>query len=493
MPSEIKKAFVMAGGRGVRLRPYTHHIPKVLVEVASETLLHRNLRLLTRDFDLETVYLVIGYMAETVRMAAEKSAADLGITIEFIEIPESDISGGLLTGYAAIKPFLEDGEAFISILGDEYYGGNDHKDFRNFLKNNIGYSACCGVKRPDFPEEYLKNYAVELGDDGKSVLWVKEKPEKIKTDFYGLGFVAATKKLPELAEEAIREQKKTTLIDLLNSDALRSEGPVLGYEFKDEYVNINNRTDVYRAMGVSHHQRTIQPTVDVIIPAWNEADSIGYVVRDFAPHCKNVIVMDNVSADGTAKVAEKAGATVYSEPLAGYGDAIKKGLDKSEADILIITEADGTFRSGDLPKLLAYLQDADAVIGTRTYWQYIEEGANMEFIKRMANIAYGLIITMLWWNRRSRFTDVGCSYRGMWRSSYLKIAPHLTAKGPEFAPEVTIELLNSMQRVIEVPLTYHPRALGESKFSAGYMRLSKTALRMLRLILSRRFHSLFRK
>ena len=48
-----------------------------------------------------------------------------------------------------------------------------------------------------------------------------------------------------------------------------------------------------------------------------------YVVKDFLPYCKSVIVMDNLSSDGTAEIARKSGAVVYSEKLVGYGDAIK--------------------------------------------------------------------------------------------------------------------------------------------------------------------------
>jgi glycosyltransferase involved in cell wall biosynthesis len=223
------------------------------------------------------------------------------------------------------------------------------------------------------------------------------------------------------------------------------------------------------------------------VPAHNEAESIEYVVRDFRKRCRQVIVLDNQSPDGTARKARDAGAVVYSESLAGYGDAIKKGLDRSDADILVVVEADGTFRANDLPKLLTYLLDSDAVIGSRTYWHYVEYGANMGFLQREVNLIFGLLVTLLWWNRQSRFTDVGCSYRAFWRESYERVADRLIGKGPEFAPELVIEFLNDWQRVIEVPVPYHARVLGTSKFSGGFWGSAKTALRMLRMILCKRW------
>ena len=106
--------------------------------------------------------------------------------------------------------------------------------------------------------------------------------------------------------------------------------------------------------------------MSIVIPAYNEAASIGHVVRDFLPHVDEVVVMDNCSADGTGELARAAGAVVHSRKLRGYGDALRQGMDAATGDILVLVEADGTFRAKDLGKLLEFLKDADMVIGTRT-------------------------------------------------------------------------------------------------------------------------------
>ena len=67
--------------------------------------------------------------------------------------------------------------------------------------------------------------------------------------------------------------------------------------------------------------------IKVIIPAYNEEDSIGLVIRDIPDSVHEIIVVNNNSTDATAKNAKDAGATVLSEPKPGYGNACLKGID----------------------------------------------------------------------------------------------------------------------------------------------------------------------
>jgi NDP-sugar pyrophosphorylase family protein len=482
---KIKKAFVMAAGKGTRFRSYSRIIPKSMFVIDSEPLIARNIRLLDAAFDLDKLFVLISKKNAVIRECISKMTA-LKCKLEFIEIAQENVSKGLLAGYAALVPYLEPSEVFISVLGDEYYEGIDHGLFAEFVKRCPDFAACCAVKKYVFPDEYFKNYSVDLQDDSL-VKEVREKPRKITSAYFGLGLIAGKRELAELAKKKLDEKSSINFIELLNSVAQQGAGPLRGFEFKGGYVNINTRSDVFKLKRFLRESRWDTFSIDVIIPAWNEAESIAYVVKDFLPVCRQVIVMDNNSADGTAGIARAAGALVYSEKLSGYGDAIKKGMERSGADIMIITEADGTFRGEDAEKLLMYLKNADAVIGTRTYWQYVEYGANMPFAQRFGNMLFGSIITLLWWNRRSRFTDVGCTFRCVWKESYKRIAHRLVGKGPEFSPEMIIELLNTWQRVIEVPVPYHARIMGESKFSHSFFASAKTAWKMLRIIVYKRW------
>jgi hypothetical protein len=112
----------------------------------------------------------------------------------------------------------------------------------------------------------------------------------------------------------------------------------------------------------------------------------------------------------------------------------------------------------------------------------------MNGILRWGNVFVGKLIEVLWWAQEPRFTDVGCTYRALWKDTYLKIRDYLTSTGPEFAPDMMIEVLKARKLVIEVPVSYYPRMGGESKHSQSYWKIFKTALSMLKLIFKKRFN-----
>ena len=92
----------------------------------------------------------------------------------------------------------------------------------------------------------------------------------------------------------------------------------------------------------------------------------------------------------------------------------------------------------------------------------------------------------MWWGQEPRFTDVGCTYRAIWKDAYLKICDRLEGIGPEFSPEMMIEVLRARKRVVEIPISYYKRTAGESKHSANFFKVSKTALKMLKLAVKKR-------
>ena len=147
-----------------------------------------------------------------------------------------------------------------------------------------------------------------------------------------------------------------------------------------------------------------------------------------------------------------------------------------------LTEADGSFKGVDLEKFLAYLKEADMVIGTRTTKQMIEQGSNMDSITRWANVFFAKFVQLLWQQSDTntpRFTDVGCTYRAIWRTSFNEIEDLMSAPGPEFSLEMMLASLKCRQRIIEVPISYFNRIGGISKHSANYIAKAKTALKML--------------
>ena len=212
------------------------------------------------------------------------------------------------------------------------------------------------------------------------------------------------------------------------------------------------------------------------------------MIRNFREHVDEIVVTDDCSGDGTATLARELGATVHSRPFRGYGDALRQGMEAASGDILVLVEADATFRAKDLGKLLEYLKDADMVIGTRTTRQMIEQGANMEGWLRWGNVAVAKLIEALWWGSEPRFTDVGCTYRAIWRDAYVKIRDYLTRDDAAFSPEMMIEMLRVEGRVIELPVRSYRRRRGVFKYSASRCKSLWTGFRILGVILRKRLN-----
>ncbi len=230
--------------------------------------------------------------------------------------------------------------------------------------------------------------------------------------------------------------------------------------------------------------------VSLIIPAYNEEASIGKVVDDYkkCEYIDEILVVDNNSSDRTSEIAKEHGAKVVLGIKQGYGNALKYGMDNARGDILLLTEADGSFKASDAIKLLVYLEDAEMVVGTRTVKNMNMQGSRMNSIIRIADILVAKLLEMLWiFSNETRLTDVGCTYRVLWKSTYQKIRARLFGSGPEFSPEMIAEAIKCKMKVIEVPVKYCAREGGNSKHSSNYFKLYNTALRMLKIIIRERF------
>lgn len=109
--------------------------------------------------------------------------------------------------------------------------------------------------------------------------------------------------------------------------------------------------------------------VTVIIPAYNEAGSIGNIVSEIKSLYPDfeIIVINDGSVDDTAAEATKGGATVYTHPYnVGNGAAIKSGIRLASGDITVFMDGDGQHNPQDIATLLKYIPEYDMVVGART-------------------------------------------------------------------------------------------------------------------------------
>lgn len=278
------------------------------------------------------------------------------------------------------------------------------------------------------------------------------------------------------------------LIDALNW-MTRTEGGVTPILLTGHYQNINYERDYINATHLYRKEHFKEYKTSLIIPAYNEEASLRYVIDEFAGKVDEILIAASFSDDNTVEIAKNSNCKTLIKKFSGYGDALKQGMAAASGDILILVEADGSFSADDLPKLLSYLHDADMVIGTRTTKQLILQGANMSGLLRWGNLLAAKYLQFLWFSPEHRFTDLGCTYRALWRDCFNVIEENLYGTGPEFSPEMMVEVIRAKRKIIEIPVTYRPRIGGESKHSRNWSGILKTASRMLLLITQKRFIS----
>lgn len=231
--------------------------------------------------------------------------------------------------------------------------------------------------------------------------------------------------------------------------------------------------------------------VSVVIPTYNEAESIRGVVEGlFATNLVDeVVVVDNNALGNTKEEVRKTKAILVQESRQGYGHAIMRGLIEAKGDLIIMTEADGTFQSRDVEKLLSYSEDFDAVLGTRTSRAAIYSGAFMPFPVRFGNWLWAKIVEVLF--NGPVLTDVGCTYKLVNRKLLEEIKEYFKySKGDgTFSPELMIWLLKRDKKIIEIPVIYKER-VGQSGYTGSVWRAAKLGLKMIPVILKYRFNNI---
>ncbi len=204
--------------------------------------------------------------------------------------------------------------------------------------------------------------------------------------------------------------------------------------------------------------------VDVIIPAFNEEESIGLVLNDIPKGLvRQVVVANNNSTDRTAERAREAGAVVVNQPEQGYGAACLMAIDTSlntspPPDILVFLDADYSDHPEEMTLLLEPILSgqAELVIGSRALGDR-EKGSMMPqqvFGNRLATFLMKIIYG-------STFTDLG-PFRAITRRAYEEIG--MVDRNFGWTVEMQVKALKKKIAHTEIPVTYRRRK-GVSKVS----------------------------
>lgn len=213
--------------------------------------------------------------------------------------------------------------------------------------------------------------------------------------------------------------------------------------------------------------------IAVLVPCRNEEASIAEVVHDFQRYlpAATVYVYDNGSSDETAQVARDAGARVFSEPLIGKGNVVRRMFADIEADIYVMVDGDGTYDASSAPRLVSYLvtNGLDMVNCARMS----SDRAAYRPGHRLGNRVLTGLVAKVFGNRLS---DMLSGYRVLSRR-FVKSFPALST-GFEIETELTVHALELRVPVAELSAPYLTRARG----SASKLRTVRDGLKILGLI-----------
>lgn len=207
-------------------------------------------------------------------------------------------------------------------------------------------------------------------------------------------------------------------------------------------------------------------TTSVILPCLNERGIIGACVREAldafaaAGMACEVVVADNGSTDGSAQEAEAAGARVISVPRRGYGSAVSAGIETATGEVILTSDADGTYPLRDAPAFAKAAWSSDEIVLGSRFAGRISSGA-MPFLHRViGSPATRMLLRVMFGVKCS---DPHSGMRAMRRAVFDKVRPQ--SIGWEFTVEMLVNATRNNVGVKEIPIDYAERT-GDSKLRA---------------------------
>lgn len=208
-----------------------------------------------------------------------------------------------------------------------------------------------------------------------------------------------------------------------------------------------------------------KPIIDVIIPAYNEEESIGKVLADIPKELvRDILVCNNASTDNTKSVAQAGGAIVLDQPLKGYGNACLKGIEylknrptSLQPDIVVFLDGDYSDHPEEMSQLVdAILNGHDMVIGSRAL-------GNMESGAMMPQQVFGnwLATNLIRIFYNYEFTDLG-PFRAIKYDKLIEI--DMQDRDFGWTVEMQVKAAKHKLKCTEIPVTYRKR-IGISKVS----------------------------
>lgn len=231
------------------------------------------------------------------------------------------------------------------------------------------------------------------------------------------------------------------------------------------------------------------PIIDVIIPCYNEAESIVLVLGHLPKNeVRYIFVCDNNSTDDTAKNAAQHGAIVIPAPQRGYGSACLAGMSHiaflaTPPDIIVFLDGDYSDYPEQLPEIVKPIitQDIDMVIGSRALG--VAEAGSMTLPQIFGNWLSAKLLRLLY---GYRFTDLG-PFRAIKYTALMRL--NMADLNYGWTVEMQVKAAKLGLRCTEVPVNYRRRSLGVSKVSGSIVGSIKAGYKILWVIFKYAFRS----
>ena len=218
----------------------------------------------------------------------------------------------------------------------------------------------------------------------------------------------------------------------------------------------------------------------ILIPALNEEQAIEMVVKKAKNFIEKnsidgeILVVNNNSIDKTEKIARINGARVVKEENKGYGNALRKGIEKAQGKYIIMGDADDSYNFLEIKEMYdTLINGCDLVIGNRFY--HIQKGA-MKFSHRY--IGTPLLNHLVNHKYKVKIKDVNCGLRGFKKEKIKGL--NLKSEGMEFASEMIIKAIKNNLKICQVNINFYK----DARKGKGHLHAFKDGIRHIKVILS---------
>ncbi len=474
---------IAAAGRGTRAYPHTRVIPKAMLDVGGEPVMHYTIAILRDQLRITDIVIVIGAHGGPIQRHFGDGAG-FGVRITYVRNERLDL--GLTHSVLLAREHIS-GSHFVLMLSDELYWNSNHRDLP--ATDLESAAATIVVRGHSTDREIRKNFSVELY--GERVRKLVEKPLSGSNGLLGCGTYVFSRDIFAVIERRASHPKAGDLTAAIN-DLIADGKPVRHFALHSEYVNINYREDIHQARSVVRRDRLPGARISLVMPCDGELPAIEEMLRSARRRARvsELILVARHESPGLLELAHRYDARVIPAPELSprsFGGLFRAGIAAASGDVIALTMDDDSFDLGDLEKLLAYLCDADLVVGTRTTSQLVQQGSNLNRSARVGNWMLAKMVQLLWFRHGVHLTDTACTFRAFWRDAWVQLEPGISSDGPEFAPEMIVEALRRRMWVLEVPINYC-RSTEESRIRVEHRRIG-VFFSMVWMIVRRRLRS----